>query len=68
MAIGSACHDKPTVNLGIVAHHAGYLMRTYWDQAHCARDVGVIYPIGRDVHHTPIGQGVGELPIWQGFT
>ena len=55
------------VLIGPLAHHAGYLLRIYWDQAHCARGVGVWYPIGQDVNHLPIGQGVGMFPIWEGF-
>ena len=60
-----AGYHKLIVELGAVAHHAGYLMRTYWDQAHCARGVRGISSIGQDVHRPPFGQGVDMLPIWQ---
>ena len=63
--------DKLTVDVaidvGALAHHAGYRRRIHWDQAHCARDVGVLHPIGQDVNQLPIGQGVGRFPIWEGF-
>ena len=64
---GDAGNDKLTVELGAVAHHAGCLRRIHWDQAHCARGVGVLHPIGQDVDQLPIGQGVGGFPIWEGF-
>jgi hypothetical protein len=39
MMLGDATDYKLIVELGPVAHHAGYLWRIHWDQAHCARDV-----------------------------
>jgi hypothetical protein len=60
---GDAIDFKLIVELWPLAHHAGCLWRIHWDQAHCARDVGVSDPIGHDVRHLPIGQGVGMCPI-----
>ena len=62
------------VGSAAVAHHAGYLQRIHWDQAHCARGVGAGHPIGQysrcllirhDVIYPPFGQGVGM--IFQGY-
>ena len=44
---GDVSDDKLIVDIWAMAHHAGYRKRIYWDQAHCARGVGVWYPIGQ---------------------
>ena len=62
---GDAIDSELIVDLGAVAHHAGCLKRIHWDQAHCARDVKTISPIGHSVKLHPTGQGVGRLPIRQ---
>ena len=46
-----------------MAHHAGYLMRIHWDQAHSAHGVGAVHPIGQYLVFTIIGQGVGDPTI-----
>ena len=61
--------DKLTVDVaidvGALAHHAGYRRRIHWDQAHCARDVRTASPIGHDIARYLNGQGVCELFILQ---
>ena len=48
-----ASHLKVIVMVWAMAHHAGYRTRIDWDQAHCARDVGILTPIGQYISNYP---------------
>ena len=60
---GDVFNDELIVEFGLRAHHAGCRERIHWDQAHCARGVETLSPIGQDIYQLPIREGVGKMSM-----
>ena len=60
-------YPKLIIECKVLASNVINLMRINWPESHSAHGVRILDPIGLDVNHHPIGQGVGRFPIWERF-
>jgi hypothetical protein len=65
MLIAKVSHYELIIKGRVKASHADNLMRIHWPESHSAHGARGTHPIGRDLSHTPIGQGFSGLPVWQ---